>query len=340
MTLLIPTYNRAVLLRQAIDSALAQTYDNLEVLILDDSSTDNTAAVAAEYKSKRRVRYVRHCNNLGIAGNWAAGIEMARGEYFCILHDDDTFEPEFVEKLVHPLIEDESLVFSFCDHSVMNEDGTRNPIETEHASRAFKRSALSAGYIGNWSSIALVDMSVPVGATMFRRGMISPDFIDARAKGAIDGWLFYQCARLNKAIYFVPDRLMNYRLHTGGMSQQPNPAMEEGHIHRYRHILDDPKMAPLHDSVRGLLGSALSRCGILYLTSGDRGSARAALSQALALDRSNRTYLAYGLACSGRLGSTVARAIVQQRTRNGYQRVHPTDGVSLEIPVCNKTQSA
>ena len=103
VTILIPTYNRAEFLREAIQSAVTQTHRELEILILDDASPDETAAVAAEFADDPRVTYVRHSKNLGITGNWRAGIERAKGEFFCLLHDDDTFEPTFVESLLLPM---------------------------------------------------------------------------------------------------------------------------------------------------------------------------------------------------------------------------------------------
>ncbi len=74
ITILIPTYNRADYLREAIRSTLAQTYPDLEILVLDNVSEDNTPDVVAKFASAAHLRYIRQQTNTGITGNWRRGI--------------------------------------------------------------------------------------------------------------------------------------------------------------------------------------------------------------------------------------------------------------------------
>jgi len=100
VTIGIPTYNRADgYLRQALQSALAQTYQNVEVLVADNCSTDDTQRVVAEVGGGR-VKYVKQPTNLGSQGNYNSLVERATGEYFLMLHDDDRIDPDFVEACV------------------------------------------------------------------------------------------------------------------------------------------------------------------------------------------------------------------------------------------------
>ena len=124
VSILVPTYGRAAFAREAVTSALAQTYARIEVIVLDDASPDDTAAALAPFTGDPRFRYVRHEENLGIVGNWRRGISLARGEFFCLLHDDDTFQPDFVAALSAPLRADPSLVLAFCDHWVTDRAGS------------------------------------------------------------------------------------------------------------------------------------------------------------------------------------------------------------------------
>jgi glycosyltransferase involved in cell wall biosynthesis len=97
VTVAIPTYNRANgYLRQALESALGQTYENLEILVSDNCSTDETATLVHSL-SDSRIRYVRHPVNMGANNNFNFCIQEARGKYFLFLHDDDLIDPEFVE---------------------------------------------------------------------------------------------------------------------------------------------------------------------------------------------------------------------------------------------------
>jgi glycosyltransferase involved in cell wall biosynthesis len=98
VSVVMPTYNGARYLREALDSVLQQTYPNIEILLLDDASTDETPAIAAEYEG--RIRYVRQPANLGIYDNVNAGIVRARGEFIATYHADDVYLPTMVEAQV------------------------------------------------------------------------------------------------------------------------------------------------------------------------------------------------------------------------------------------------
>lgn len=308
VSILIPTYKRAGYLREALQSAVSQTYSELEILILDDASPDETAAVAAEFAADPRVCYIKHPRNLGIAGNWRAGIERTKGDFFCILHDDDTFEPSFVESLLRPILVDPKQIVSFCDHWVMDAAGRRLAEASRDASRRFHRDTLLDGPLAEWAEFALVHTGVPVGATLFRACLVNPEFIDDRAKGAIDLWLFYQCVKAGGA-YYIDRRLMNYRLHPGGMSRNAALYMGDGHIFRARQILADAEMASLHPQIRRQLAATLTSYGIDLLVEGRLKEARTSLKEALSIEHSRRALVAYSLACGGPLGVRAAKTM-------------------------------
>lgn len=91
VSIIIPTYNRAEYLPQAIESVRAQSYQDWEMIIIDDCSTDNTQAVVASFLSDSRIRLVRNETNQGIAKNRNRGIELARGQYIAMLDSDDVW---------------------------------------------------------------------------------------------------------------------------------------------------------------------------------------------------------------------------------------------------------
>lgn len=92
VSVIIPTYNRAAFLSQCVESVLRQDYSNLEVVISDNASTDDTAATAARYLSDQRVRYFRNSVNLGMVPNQRKGLfDYATGDWAIVLDDDDYF---------------------------------------------------------------------------------------------------------------------------------------------------------------------------------------------------------------------------------------------------------
>ena len=93
----IPTFNRADgYLRDALESALAQTYPNIEIIVADNCSPDNTKTVVESYHDNR-IRYFRHKTGLIPNDNFNFCLAKAQGVYFLLLHDDDKIDPDFVE---------------------------------------------------------------------------------------------------------------------------------------------------------------------------------------------------------------------------------------------------
>ena len=92
VSVIIPTYNRAELIRRAIDSVLAQSYKNWEIIVVDDNSQDNTAKVIQEIVDQGQlIQYHRHSTNLGGSAARNTGIKQAQGEYVAFLDSDDVW---------------------------------------------------------------------------------------------------------------------------------------------------------------------------------------------------------------------------------------------------------
>jgi glycosyltransferase involved in cell wall biosynthesis len=97
VTIAIPTYNRAdKYLRSTLECATRQTYDNIEILVSDNCSTDDTPAVVRSF-SDPRITFYQQKENLGAYGNWNFLLDKANGDYFHMYHDDDRIDEDFVE---------------------------------------------------------------------------------------------------------------------------------------------------------------------------------------------------------------------------------------------------
>src|SRR5487761_1211749 len=99
----IPTINRSSLALRAIRSALAQTYSDVEVIVSDDASTDDTVARGQEIHDPRLV-LVRQKERLGLVGNFDFCLRHATGEFFLLLGDDDVLLPTAIERLCEPFL--------------------------------------------------------------------------------------------------------------------------------------------------------------------------------------------------------------------------------------------
>lgn len=93
----IPTYNRAELLKRSIESALIQDYENIEVIVSDNDSTDDTRAICQFYRDQDvRLKYIRQRRNVGPSANFDAVLKEASGQYFMWLGDDDWIDVSYV----------------------------------------------------------------------------------------------------------------------------------------------------------------------------------------------------------------------------------------------------
>ena len=115
---IITTYNRAALLPRAIRSVLAQTYEDFELIIVDDCSTDDTPDVMRTLVDSR-IRVVRHADNMGQSAAINTGIRLARGEYIAFLDDDDEWVETKLSRQVRALDASDprvGLVYTWFDH--------------------------------------------------------------------------------------------------------------------------------------------------------------------------------------------------------------------------------
>jgi glycosyltransferase involved in cell wall biosynthesis len=120
----LPVYNGRKYLHEAIDSILGQTYEDFELLLFDNASTDSTEAICRGYaKADSRVRYVRNDRNIGAAPNFNRSFHHAAGEYFKWAAADDVCAPRFVERCVEVLDRDPSAILSYSKVAVIDERG-------------------------------------------------------------------------------------------------------------------------------------------------------------------------------------------------------------------------
>jgi glycosyltransferase involved in cell wall biosynthesis len=111
VSIIILCHNYGRYLAEAIESALAQTYRSVEVLVMDDGSTDDSLAVASGYAD--RVRIISHPNR-GLERTCNRAVSECSGELFCFLSADDAFEPTYVEELVRALRHSPDAAYAYC----------------------------------------------------------------------------------------------------------------------------------------------------------------------------------------------------------------------------------
>ena len=124
VTIAIPTLNRAAYFRLALESARAQSYSNLEIVVSDNASTDDTPTVVAEFAGDPRIKALRQDIKLSMVENWNACVAAATGDHFLMLSDDDLLEPGAIAALVQGYEQgDDSVGMVYCRGRVIDENG-------------------------------------------------------------------------------------------------------------------------------------------------------------------------------------------------------------------------
>ena len=164
VSILIPTYNRKDKVVNAINSALNQTYKNIEIIVSDNCSSDGTLEHLNKlYKNINNVKIYGNSTNLGPVINWINCINKSSGDFSKLLFSDDTISPNFIEETIKLLKSDSEIGFVYSPVLIENSVRKRLYYNTYNSTRKIQSKKIENRF--------LVDLNVPVspGAALFRR---------------------------------------------------------------------------------------------------------------------------------------------------------------------------
>lgn len=279
----------------ALRSALDQTYPHTEVVVADDADDPATKRLVESLADSRLV-YRPNATRLGPAGNHREAIRAARGEYVAILNHDDRWEPTFLERLVTPLAANPDVVLSFCDHGVIDPDGSRLTAETDANTARWGRGRLTAGLQAAYPAL-VVNGSIPMAmGTVFRRSALHPDDLPDSAGPAYDLWLSYLIGKSGGKAWFTPERLSEWRTHPQSLTAARGADWIGGSVRVWEQVAVDPAYASHHRLVTRKLASVRAAEGMAHLRAGKPTAARVALGRSLSTNRwSAKTWAAMGI---------------------------------------------
>ncbi len=211
VSVIIPTFNRAHLLPATIDSVLAQTWQPLEVLVVDDGSTDETTAIVAAYGT--RVRYLRQVN-AGVSSARNHGARAAQGAYLAFLDDDDLFEPTKIDRQMACFQAQPSVGLVHCRYFLADHAGTVIGQMGLLPAGTILGELLVRNFL--WMSAPLIPRAVFEAVGGFTESLST----------AADYDLWLRIAR-RYAFGCVQSALGTYRLHAGSMVTNVNRTEDE-----------------------------------------------------------------------------------------------------------------
>ncbi len=211
----VPTYNRAPLFRPFLDSILRQTFTDFEVVVADNCSTDATPEIVNTI-SDPRLRYHRNEKNIGPFGNMNLLLQLARGDYITIVHDDDLYAPQFLETLGAMLDRHPDVGMVHCAAHEVDADGTRRRLVRAYpTTRVLPGDQEFVRYLQNHNvccSSVMARRSLYLEAGPFDLDLLCADYMM---------WV-RMAARADVA--YVAEPLLDMRVHLDTVTSWLNPA--------------------------------------------------------------------------------------------------------------------
>lgn len=219
VSVILPTYNGEKYLAQSIESVLSQTYQNLELIIVDDCSTDGTSEIIRLFAERdSRIRVSRNGENQKLPRSLNIGFRQAAGDYLTWTSDDNFYEDHAIETMVRALERHPDYGMVYCDMTCIYEDGVqlrRPPLDIE---RFYVDDVVGACFLYRRQVLETV-------------GEYDPDMI------LVEDYDYWLRVRQQYEVLYLPQRLYQYRFHGSSltMTKEREVAAQRQHM-RLRHL--------------------------------------------------------------------------------------------------------
>lgn len=219
VSVVVPCWNRQKYIQGCLDGLVRQTYNNIEIIVVDDASTDGSASVVRRWRERlpgrwrHRVKLVRLPRNTGYAGALTIGMYLAKGEFIALQDSDDVSRPDRIQTEVDYLRRHSNIGLVGANYAVMSASGS---VRREHTAKW-----LHYGFANIRRVYANGGHCVSVGTTLFR-GRLFDKFggITRRFKGAEDYELVAKLINNGIRVDNIRRVLMYYRSHPGQRSRR------------------------------------------------------------------------------------------------------------------------
>lgn len=287
ISIVIPTYNRADLLREALESVYAQTYSNYEVIVVDDGSTDHTDLMLDEYAGRARV--LRQSRG-GISSARNAGLRACSGDYVAFLDNDDRWTPEKLEHHVAFAATHAECAVTYTDAIQFTESGPNTQTFVQRFPALMEPADLFRRMI--------TEYAIPLmSATMVRLEFLREYGLQFQEYAGIDDLLlFLEILRRGGRFAYLPEPLTWRRMHPGNFSGNHRRRFEQRAL-MYRMMLKEFQNLSREQRSAVVLGlrDAQFRVGECDWEEMNLVQARREFFQSIGIDKRGCQALVYGL---------------------------------------------
>lgn len=287
VSVVVPVYNRENFVRETFNSILQQTYKDIEIIAVNDGSTDSSLSILEEYKEKYPDKFlVIDQKNQGQVKSRNNAIKQARGEYIAFLDSDDLWLPEKLEKQIPLFINDVGLVYS----GIHNIDTEGNIIDTELCREDIR---------GDIYHKLLVKNRMTGGTVVLHRDVIDKVGLFDVEFAAAENWDLWIRVCKHFTADFVNQPLVKYRKHPGNMSKDSLLMLNIINNILMKHCSNEPDSPEIKTAINKARANYAYRKGIYLVSQADYKAARKNFKETLRLitgykdtrSRLLRTYL-------------------------------------------------
>ncbi len=215
VSICIPSYNHATYLKQRIDSVINQTFQDFELIILDDYSQDNSKDIIEKYRNHPKVVHIiyNEINSGNTFKQWQKGLELANGEYIWIAESDDLMESSFLGKAVDYLNKNEKVGVFQCGSNWINENGVITASDEE------KQQKCQEGKNFIFDEMTIGNSIYNASAVLFRRTFITIPLDKKITELKFCGdWLFWIKILERSDLFYLNENLNSFRNHSNNIS--------------------------------------------------------------------------------------------------------------------------
>lgn len=268
VSILIPTYNGEAFIKEALDSVNLQTYENCEVVISDDRSSDASLEIVRKFQEVCRFETIIVSHEpTGIGENWNNCVRHANGAYVKFLFQDDLLFPDCIEKMMQSALNNDEIGLVYCKRHIIDEQGTnQNWIKSFGSLHKFWKkinieaeSLSGKEYLRDEQLLAFPDNKIgePTAVLLKKEVFESVGFFRNDLQQLLDIEYWYRVMKKYR-IAFVAEKLISFRLHHDQTTKK-NTSKGVSDYHDFYHILYHEYFKFLHPKVKWKLVWSVTR---------------------------------------------------------------------------------
>lgn len=258
VSVVIPVYNGQDYIEEAINSVLAQTYPNLEIIVVDDGSTDNTPHLLKKYTAQEKIILLSHQNrqNMGVSHSRKLAVTSAKGEYIAFLDADDIFLPQKITVQLEALKQDPEIVLCHSNIQPFSPTGHYPDVLNKH----FNLAPAPYKYQFNQLPNVLSENPICNSTVIVRTDILNNLSFVSKQLFQVEDWLMWTLIGAKGYFLYLPQQLIRYRYHSASATNKflSNPlAQDYANLEFYLSLLSRTEDAALRSLTIEALQSSL-----------------------------------------------------------------------------------